>query len=1305
MTSPPTGKDKGKEKHSPSAGHKTRQGIEEQAVADPSTDPSAAAPSILHRHHSESEPATQPLPETSTSDIGLLRLSGQVSQNESRLKHVALLSTTITDSQTLENIPSIGTSPGMAMAPPGSSLEQSTPNRSREYSEHDSHQTEGDSHPLDVLSYEDLSHSHSTTHEESILHEVVHEVTQEVTEVANTSFSPANRSTSFSSHHSIEFNTTNNSIQSQASSGSGSSRGNRSQTSQGSRSSGSQSHSSGSQPESTVSTLSFRGATTSTPRQTPQPRNYLSSQSTPSDNERRASLESSHSQISPPTGGSAPTPVWNTSLSPDSQPFKSSSYPGAQGKKGRDMSSHIQTGVMLTVSRETGHHVATTTTATTVTAITATSTSGDLDAPTQPVDEFGPIAEIPGDIDHSEKDEDIVGKTEPELAGEQVVSTVAKGKARAQTEGKAGVAPPPAGSSGATSKEHELKTITEEDEVEPGVVESGRVQRRSSDNDPVAAAGPSSRPGSPKRRVHRRSDSGSSHTGSSKSSSGGVKEKTKKFRRTETGEIVEYLTSEDDDEAFKGDSINLNLTASFRGMESYASDATSRSRSRPSSLPSSDTGHPPRQIRRAVSVEVEEEETPVVYGTQLSDRESPLGSSMGAPNVLVSEGSVVDISSQPELMHAQDLLGSSGTQGSSTGARPQVPQRSRSGYSHSSRSARSSLSLDGGELPSSQASSSSAATHDSAFIQRLKNAAEDDDDDNTVHKRRRRLPSESGDMHVMSSIGDEDGWDGSDRGDRRGSSIATLTRTVSGSSSSIRSRAGGRSPPSSQNLASYPDDSLSVEDEEKEVEIVEEVGPSASLYVGDMDQPSEPRTPTRRSTRSSARLLALAESGGSGGSGASQKSRVSPRSPRSKRAPSTPSTPSKRGGNHRRVQKAGDVLRTYKADDAVWAKYNRGYFPGVVKNHVSGQDKYEVHFLDEYRGTCAGSHLRPLKLTLGVEVMARKDDRIEEPATVEGFEIHPEDLREASHVDVRFEDDTEMNLDLWKISLTQEMMEEMDRKINWDQDYPMVVPKTMRAPGGAAAGSDGDNSAGPSSLAHGPSDLTASPYVTRSSRSQSLHSDPIVPMTPSRRSRVAEKLGGQIKAAGGYVMEDFTELASRQREVPENLFLVTTAARRTKKYIEALALGIPRVAVGWLEKCLEERRVFPHQSYLLPTGFSRELGTIVSSVAENPKGVFHGYKIGLCGTKDFWSRWHYTLFAAGAEVVDVNSNTEKGVKECHFIVFGSQLAFEKFFASHPDVKPLSIEWVIQCLVNQRILSVEGHPSYTAFDISNFKIPK
>jgi hypothetical protein len=75
------------------------------------------------------------------------------------------------------------------------------------------------------------------------------------------------------------------------------------------------------------------------------------------------------------------------------------------------------------------------------------------------------------------------------------------------------------------------------------------------------------------------------------------------------------------------------------------------------------------------------------------------------------------------------------------------------------------------------------------------------------------------------------------------------------------------------------------------------------------------------------------------------------------------------------------------------------------------------------------------------------------------------------------------------------------------------------------------------------------------------------------------------------------------------------------------------------------------------------------------------------------SKWERILKAAEATVMTITAKT--GPKECHYIVFATPKAYQDFCkANNSKLPSLVDEWITQCLINQRVMPIRGHPCYT-----------
>ncbi|KAG0013146.1 hypothetical protein BGZ80_011261 [Entomortierella chlamydospora] len=592
------------------------------------------------------------------------------------------------------------------------------------------------------------------------------------------------------------------------------------------------------------------------------------------------------------------------------------------------------------------------------------------------------------------------------------------------------------------------------------------------------------------------------------------------------------------------------------------------------------------------------------------------------------------------------------------------------------------------DLPSSQSSASSHSSSD-PILRRLRSAASQDATHDhvfsAVPKRRRPNAAEITPLHVVSSIGEEgEFWEGSDK------------NAPAPQEHYVRSRSG------SQDISSYPEDFPS----EQDLEEIFSFGAEEAKVVSQQeeDEPaSPPESPGRGTSSQHSSLL--------------QRPRTSqPRELRRKSAsqasPST--TPTRR--NLRRLHSATEALRSYKVNESVWARWRTSYYAGKVTTKDS--DRYGIHFLDEDFAYCDGAHMRPLKLRLGAEVLASKTETMDHSATVEG--IHMATEIEQSRVDVRFEDETEANLSLRQISLTEDMMSKLDKDMDWDEDTRPtleVVPSVPEPPAPTISRQTSSISAPsgtPRKSKNKPMliERSLSVPLTPSRRSRGDKLSNVGPSSPSRRGKdlfkdhtfvlsltapggskeLDQEISSKIKAGGGIILEDFS--SALERRPSPNLFLISHTTVRTPKFLEALAMNITRLSYRWIEHCVANRQLMPYSSYMLPTGLSLELETIVSSTPLNDRGIFDGLNIGLCGTPQFRTLWERTIKGTGATIVPVNPKT--GPKSCNYIVFSGPKAHRHYCDVNVAVPSLTTEWIVQCLINQRVMAINGHPSYTNF---------
>jgi len=147
------------------------------------------------------------------------------------------------------------------------------------------------------------------------------------------------------------------------------------------------------------------------------------------------------------------------------------------------------------------------------------------------------------------------------------------------------------------------------------------------------------------------------------------------------------------------------------------------------------------------------------------------------------------------------------------------------------------------------------------------------------------------------------------------------------------------------------------------------------------------------------------------------------------------------------------------------------------------------------------------------------------------------------------------------------------------------------------------------------------------------------------------------------------------------------------------------------------------------------MGHVVCNLPEKERKVFDELRIGLCGPPSFkvfgtrlcaffcvqsaawldvglsfigplpptnrvaWmcrcieqAVWERPLSAAWATVVIVTPST--GPQNCDYVVFGDPKTYTRYCKDNVILPSLADEWLIQCFINQDVLSIYGHEHYT-----------
>ena len=180
-------------------------------------------------------------------------------------------------------------------------------------------------------------------------------------------------------------------------------------------------------------------------------------------------------------------------------------------------------------------------------------------------------------------------------------------------------------------------------------------------------------------------------------------------------------------------------------------------------------------------------------------------------------------------------------------------------------------------------------------------------------------------------------------------------------------------------------------------------------------------------------------------------------------------------------------------------------------------------------------------------------------------------------------------------------------------------------------------------------------------------------------------LKSQIEAGGGRVLEKFDIDVI---DACKKCYTLSSSYQRTIKYLQSLACGVVCVAHHWVVNSCKQDKLLDHKSYILPAGISLEKKKVMEWKCR--RDVFVGVKAFIV-SKDskFCDCWSEILQLAKCSVLPKLQYSDLDV-----IVTDSSCspATVRQAEAH-GVALVSTEWVIQSLINGKVMKYNGHPRY------------
>lgn len=179
----------------------------------------------------------------------------------------------------------------------------------------------------------------------------------------------------------------------------------------------------------------------------------------------------------------------------------------------------------------------------------------------------------------------------------------------------------------------------------------------------------------------------------------------------------------------------------------------------------------------------------------------------------------------------------------------------------------------------------------------------------------------------------------------------------------------------------------------------------------------------------------------------------------------------------------------------------------------------------------------------------------------------------------------------------------------------------------------------------------------------------------------------QIETGGGVVLSSFPQSQISGAEC----FLISNRHQRTQKFFQSLASGIPCVSHMWINDSCSFNKRLDYKKYLLPAGESLEADGIVE--CRPRRNILGNMRVYLHGNPKFQETWKSVLLAAGCKMVSKVPN--RFDYQCDVVISEDQKvpASVKHAADVLGIPIVSLEWLLQTLINGRQVPFDGHPKY------------
>lgn len=190
-----------------------------------------------------------------------------------------------------------------------------------------------------------------------------------------------------------------------------------------------------------------------------------------------------------------------------------------------------------------------------------------------------------------------------------------------------------------------------------------------------------------------------------------------------------------------------------------------------------------------------------------------------------------------------------------------------------------------------------------------------------------------------------------------------------------------------------------------------------------------------------------------------------------------------------------------------------------------------------------------------------------------------------------------------------------------------------------------------------------------------------------------ETLKELIEGHGGKIPERYQDVLYRNNS--KAVVIATPVSWRKRKFMQAVACGIPVVHTDWIKDCIDAGYVVPFDGYQVPTGYSVTTRKF-ECFPPRELHIFEGYSFGIVSdvsriskseAKDKSNLMAFILKTCGADAVYENFSSKSGVS-VDVVLCDEYTPTCRYYKRKRRIPTKDFQWVTECMILQKFLDPE-----------------